>query len=118
MPIYEFRCRKCGKRSSVFTRSVIAEVKAACEHCRSRRLERLMSRVAVHRSGDDDFYDAALGGVDENDPKAMARWVRQMSEREGEPIDAETESALERMEAGDLLDDGDDGDGFDDDFSM
>ncbi|HEY5638805.1 MAG TPA: zinc ribbon domain-containing protein [Dehalococcoidia bacterium] len=118
MPIYEFRCTACRKRTSVFLRSVSAEVSAACEHCGSRRLERLFSRVAVHRSGDDGGFDeASLADVDEGDPRSMAKWVRKMSREMGEPLDAEMEGELERMEAGELPDDDDSDDGFEDDFA-
>jgi putative FmdB family regulatory protein len=114
MPIYEFRCDQCRRRSSVFTRSIGGEVAAVCSHCGSREMSRLISRVAVVRSEDDGLAgldESSLGDVDENDPKSMARWVRKMSHQMGEPLDAEMESELERMESGEMPDEfGDDGD--------
>ncbi len=118
MPIYEFRCERCRRRSSVFTRSIGGEVAAVCSHCGSREMSRLISRVAVLRSEDDTLAgldESSLGDVDENDPQSMARWVRRMSRQMGEPLDAEMESELERMEAGETPDDfgdGDDDEGF------
>src|SRR3970040_157175 len=103
MPIYEFRCQRCRRRSSVFTRSIGGEVEAVCSHCGSREMSRLISRVAVLRSEGDAFAGVdewSLGDVDENDPRSMARWVRRMSRQMGEPLDAEMESELERVEAG------------------
>lgn len=119
MPIYEYRCEKCRKRTSVFTRSVSATVTAACEHCGSKKLSRLFSRVAVRRSGDDTggFDESSLAGIDENDPRQMAKFIRKMSRDMGEPLDAEMESDLERMEAGELPDEGSDSDSFEDDFA-
>jgi len=108
VPIYEFRCNACRRRTSVFTRSIGAPAGAACEHCGSSHLSRLMSRVAVHRTeGDslDGFDETSLGDVDENDPRSMARWVRKMSRQMGEPLDAGMEADLERMEAGEMPDD-------------
>ena len=119
MPIYEFRCRRCRRRSSVFTRSIGGEVEAVCDYCGSREMSRLISRVAVVRSEDDAFAgldESSLGDVDENDPRSMARWVRQMSRQMGEPLDSEMESELERMESGETPDElGDDG-GDDEEF--
>src|SRR3990170_3122965 len=113
MPIYEFRCQRCRRRTSVFTRGISASVDAACSHCGSREMSRLISRVAVLRSEDDMFSgldESSLADVDENDPRSMARWVRKMSRQMGEPMDAEMETELERMEAGEMPDDfGDDG---------
>lgn len=119
MPIYEYRCEKCRKRTSVFTRSVSASVTAVCEHCGSKKMSRLFSRVAVRKSGDDfgGFDESSLAGIDENDPRQMAQFVRKMSREMGEPLDAEMESDLERMEAGDLPDDDGDSDSFEDDFA-
>jgi putative FmdB family regulatory protein len=120
VPIYEYRCGDCRRRTSVFTRSVSVSADAACEHCGSKNLQRLFSRVAVHRSGDsmDSFDESSLADVDENDPRSMAKFIRKMSREMGEPLDAEMESDLERMEAGDLPDDDfGGGDSFEDDFA-
>ena len=107
MPIYEFRCEDCRKRSSVFTRTVSDEVNATCDHCGSSKTSRLFSRVAVHRggSGDNGFNESSLADVDENDPRSMAKWIRKTHRDMGETMDAETESELERMEAGEMPDD-------------
>lgn len=108
MPIYEYRCADCRRRTSVFARSIGGEVRAVCSHCGSREMSRLISRVAVLHSDDDAFGgidESSFADVDENDPRSMARWVRKMSREMGEPLDAEAESELERMEAGEMPDD-------------
>ena len=120
MPIYEFRCHRCRRRTSVFTRSIGGPVKAVCSHCGSRDMSRLVSRVAVLHSEDDTFAgldESSLADVDENDPRSMARWVRRMSRQMGEPMDAETETELERMEAGEMPEDFGDGSDADDAFA-
>ncbi len=108
MPIYEFRCERCRSRTSVFARSIGAPVSAVCQHCGSPDLVRLISRVAVLRSEDDALSgldESSLAGLDENDPRSVARWVRRMSSQMGEPMDADMQADLERMEAGELPDD-------------
>lgn len=108
MPIYEFRCNACRRRSSVFSRTIGAPAHFVCEHCQSRDTARLMSRVAVVRpEGDfgDNFDQSSLGDVDENDPRSVARWVRKISRDMGEPLDSEMQADLERMEAGEMPDD-------------
>jgi putative FmdB family regulatory protein len=113
MPIYEYRCGKCGRRTSVFVRSMSADVRAACEHCGSRRLSRLVSRVTVVRSGGggdfDDIDDRMMAGVDENDPRSVARWARRMRDEMGEEMGPDFDQALEQMEGGQFPEeDGDD----------
>lgn len=41
-----------------------------------------------------------FSGVDENDPKAMARMMRKMSEMTGEKIDGEMEEVVRKLEEG------------------
>jgi putative FmdB family regulatory protein len=110
MPIYEYRCGNCARKVSVFFRSFNTVTDPVCPRCGGTNLTRLMSRVAVHRgtSGDggDDFgdgdgdFDNFLDGVDENDPRSVARAMRRMSDEMGEPIEPEMQEALTRMEAG------------------
>jgi putative FmdB family regulatory protein len=109
VPIYEFRCSACRKRTSVFVRSVTSVARPACEHCGSKKTERVFSRVAVLR-GDDgmDRAESSLGDVDENDPRSVAKWVRKMSREMGEPLDADMQTELERLESGETADDPDD----------
>jgi putative FmdB family regulatory protein len=121
VPIYEFRCNSCRRRTSLFTRSISAAVSGTCQHCGSGDLSRLFSRVAVLRSeGDVDsgLDESSLAGVDENDPRSIARWVRKMSREMGEPLDGEMVSELERMEAGEMPEDYPDGEsgGLEEDF--
>lgn len=106
MPIYEYRCQECGRRLSVFQRSMSAPVSAACDRCGSLHLERLMSRVSVVRSSDSilDSYDdeRMLADVDENDPRSVARWARRMGSELGEELGPEFDEMVERMEAGEM----------------
>ena len=122
MPIYEFGCNNCRRRTSVFTRSIGTPATVACEHCGSADLSRLISRVAVLRSDSNglpsNFDESSLGDIDENDPRSIARWVRKMSGQMGEPLDTEMEATLERLESGEMPDDLDgDTDAFEEEFA-
>ena len=37
MPIYEYRCRKCNRKSEIITFRVSEDVCAECSHCGSYR---------------------------------------------------------------------------------
>ena len=113
MPIYEYRCLDCGRKVSIFWRSLSAvnEKTAACDRCGSRRLTRLASRVRVLRgngSGDlgasgDDLDDALLNemaSLDENDPRALGRFMRRMAQESGEDLGPEFEEVVGRLEKG------------------
>ena len=62
MPIYEYRCGACGKRSSALLPS-FSSPDPACPHCGKSELKRMVSTFATVRSdGEDDF-----GGGDDFD---------------------------------------------------
>ncbi len=99
MPIYEYRCLACNKRTSVFVRSVTSPVTAACGHCGGKKLRRLMSKFAVH-GGKMSLDDPSSFDVDESDPRSMARWARQMQEEAGEDLGPEFDDMMPRIESG------------------
>ncbi|OLE02195.1 MAG: hypothetical protein AUG94_00910 [Actinobacteria bacterium 13_1_20CM_4_66_15] len=56
MPIYEYRCEECGKRSSALLGSY-SSADPACPHCGKHALRRLVSTFATVSSGEGDGGD-------------------------------------------------------------
>jgi len=106
MPIYEYGCVDCRKRVSVFFRSIkSAETQEAeCPLCKGKNMRRLMSRFSRVRSDESRLEGLAdpsnLAGLDENDPKSLARLMRKMSSEAGEDLGEEFSEMVERLEAG------------------
>ncbi|MGC8779623.1 MAG: FmdB family zinc ribbon protein [Anaerolineae bacterium] len=106
MPIYEYTCLDCKRRVSLLWRSFAdAESRqAVCPRCGGTNLTRLISRVAVVRSEEsrlDSLADPSnLEGLDENDPKSLARFMRKMANETGEDLGPEFTEVVERLEAG------------------
>lgn len=110
MPIYEYRCQACGKRFSVLTLRISETPQPECTKCGSRKAERLLSRFAMPKSDDarlDALSDPSkLSGIDENDPKSMARWMRKMGREMGEEFSGEDfDQMMDDVEGGDGNDD-------------
>jgi putative FmdB family regulatory protein len=118
VPIHEYRCAQCGRRFQQFFRS-FAEVRdpAACPHCGAAAVTRLPPRIRVVRSEESRLEDladpSALGGLDENDPRSVAKWAKRMGSELGEDMGPELDEALE--EAADEKTAGDGAGGLDDD---
>lgn len=113
MPIYEYRCRKCGKRFSVLTLRVSEVAEPQCDKCGSRAADRLMSRFAMPKSEEARMESLAdpsnLQGLDENDPKSVARWMRKMGKEMGDEIGGEDlDDMINEVETGEGGEDGGD----------
>jgi putative FmdB family regulatory protein len=111
MPIYEYECAKCHRRTSVLTMRISEKVDAVCQHCGSAKLARLMSRFAMPKSEEarmEALSDPAMfGDLDENDPKSAARVMRRLGKEMGDEMGGpEMDQAIEELERGDLGDDG------------
>jgi putative FmdB family regulatory protein len=110
MPIYEYICFDCRKRVSLFFRSMraAAEESPRCPDCEGERLRRLVSRVAVMKSEDSRLEEMAdpslMAGLESEDPRALAHFMRKMSDDMGEPLDPEMNEVIHRLEAGESPD--------------
>jgi putative FmdB family regulatory protein len=127
MPIYEYTCQNCRRRARVFmSYAEYDRATPACPHCGSANLKRRVGRVAFARSEgsrlDSLMDDESLAGM-EDDPRAMGRFMREMSQEMGEDMGDEFEEVAGRLEKGEspesieasMPDFGTAG-GFDDDF--
>lgn len=106
MPSYEYRCLNCRKRFSLFfSYSEYGTKPAVCPHCQSERVQRKIGRVRVARSDDSRMESLAdpanLAGLDE-DPRSLGRMMREMSKETGEPMGAEFDEVVDRLERGQM----------------
>lgn len=69
MPLYEYRCKKCGRRFSVLVGVTAEKAKRACPHCGGKQATKLISRVApiVRDDESDDLDDFDESEVDDED---------------------------------------------------
>jgi putative FmdB family regulatory protein len=120
VPIYEFYCAACHKVFNFLARTIDTEKRPACPACGRKGLDRWMSSFAISKNrqesdaGDDlppDMNEAEMErvmedfareaeGMDENDPRQMARVLRKLYDKTGMPLDENTAEAIRRMEAG------------------
>ena len=126
MPIYEYQCLKCGRCSSFLVRRISGHQPPACPKCGHPRMVRLLSRFAAFKGGKPaetappsagppppgglparpelpDLAEAELASM-EKDPRAMGRFMRTMAEQTGEPLPAEMNDVVRRLEAGESPD--------------
>lgn len=126
MPIYEYYCPDNHTIYQFFAKTLAQGKKVPrCPDNPKFRMKKLVSAFAVTSGGkkdeaaeskpapdagdsaEDARMEAAMGAmekefsnVDENDPRAMARMMRKMSELTGEKIDGEMEEVVRKLEEG------------------
>jgi hypothetical protein len=124
MPIYEFYCPDNNRIYQFYARTLAQGRRVpACPDNPKFRMQKVLSSFAVgggpaKESGEgaaggapegpgDARMEAAMGamerefsGVDENDPKAMGRMMRRMSEITGERLGVDMEEVVRKLEEG------------------
>ena len=104
MPNYPYRCLDCKKRFERFmTFSEYGVIPVHCPHCNSQNVQRRITRVRFARSEEsrlDDLSDMDnLEGL-EDDPRALGKMMRKMSNEMGEDVGPEFDEVVNRLEAG------------------
>ena len=106
MPLYEYLCLNCTKRSTILVLSLANQTPAICSHCASARVERILSRFASPKSEEARLESLAdpdnLAGLDEHDPQSMTRFMKKMGEEMGEDLGDDFSEAMESGAAGSL----------------
>ena len=125
MPIYEYYCPDNHTVYQFYAKTLAqGQTIPKCPHNPKFRMQKMLSSFAVTSGGklsdapppgnaggddsiDDARMEAAMGemerefsNVDENDPRAMARMMRRMSDLTGEKIDGEMEEVVRKLEEG------------------
>lgn len=151
MPIYEYYCPDNNTVYQFFARTLAQGAKVPrCPDNPSYTMERVLSSFAITGPGKPGGEEGAVGesaaakgegdprmeaalsamegefsSVDENDPRAMGRMMRRLSELTGEKIEGEMEEVVRKLEEGadpeeleESLGAGEAGEGMDDETGM
>jgi putative FmdB family regulatory protein len=101
MPIYEYICPSCNGRFQKLVRGFSDPAGLACPRCGGVEVRRAVSRVAVLKSEEsraDSLADASMfAGLDENDPKSIARWAKRLGKELGEDAGEDWDQLVEEM---------------------
>ena len=102
MPLFEFRCKSCGKRFTALVGMIANSAQSACPSCGGSDLAKLVSRFATARSEEEMLESLAdpdrAGDLD--DPSNMRRFVKEMGKELGEDMGDEFEEYLREAEEG------------------
>ena len=104
MPSYEFRCLDCKQRFEVYlSYEEYSRQEIHCTNCNSLSVQRQIGRIRIAQSEESRLEKMAdpanLAGL-EDDPKALAKMMRQMGSEMGEDMGPEYDEVLDRLEFG------------------
>ena len=106
MPSYDFRCKHCRHKFTVTyaTYDEVDEDTPHCPKCESTDLSRLITRVGIAMGEDARLERTAERfermGLDEEDPRSIGRFMREMSAEAGEDLGPEFDEVVGRLESG------------------
>ena len=110
MPIYEYYCKACGRQQSLlFMKIADVETSPRCQHCKRRRLTRLLSRFAYHQGEaarlsafdtsaprDESFY---------RDSRNVGLWAKKRAKQMGVDLGSQFDETVDKARSGKILDD-------------
>lgn len=104
MPKYEYRCLDCKRRFEVYlSYDEYGKQSVQCTYCNSEDVQRRIGRVRIAKSEESRLENLAdpsnLAGI-EDDPKALAKMMRQMGSEMDEDFGPEYDEVLDRLESG------------------
>ena len=105
MPIYEYTCGECGRLTSVFVKSMSAEVAATCKSCGGGNLKRALSRFAYHKSEQRilEEYGAEPRSLDDyKDPRQIGRWAERKFEEYGMELPDQAREMIDAAREGEF----------------
>ena len=101
MPIYEYLCPNCNGRFQKLVRGFNDPPGLACPRCADTNVRRAVSRVSVVKSEDTRFENMAdpsmLAGLDESDPRSIARWAKKLGKELGEEAGDDWDEMVDQM---------------------
>lgn len=104
MPAYEYRCQQCQTMFEVvMSYEEYDQKNIHCPACDSEQIRRIIRPVRITRSEEDRFQQyadpALLNAIDE-DPRALGKMMRDISDEMGEDMGPEFDEVVDRLEKG------------------
>lgn len=106
MPIYEFRCKGCNARVSIFFKTMKVDATGTCERCGSEDLVRVFSSFRVLRTPFDigSFNKKELlDGVNYTDSQSMANMFKRMQDTFQDEPNEHMDEMVQRLEYGEAV---------------
>jgi len=107
MPIYEYRCAACKRKTDVFVRTMTEPESLQCRHCGGKELTRAVSKFAVGKTTQqvwEGSEEPALHNSDEyyKDPRNIGRWTEKRMAELGVDMPEEAREMIDAARDGEM----------------
>lgn len=107
MPLYEYRCKSCGRKFTALVGMTAEPDDGSCPHCGSKEASRLVSRFRRGRTEDDrvdELSDRLEVMGEPEEPNEMRGLVKEMGKAMDDDMSEEMEEMFEADMEGKLED--------------
>ncbi len=109
MPIYEFRCQDCQRKTSVFVRSISSPIDTVCSFCGSKELIRLISSFGISKTIGSVHEASGEPGMFTSpdyyrDPRNIGRWTEKRFAEMGMDMPSEVQGMIDAAREGEMPD--------------
>ncbi|MFH2012170.1 MAG: zinc ribbon domain-containing protein [Pseudomonadota bacterium] len=109
MPIYEYECNNCQRKMSFLILKTSEAFTLKCKSCGSKDLNRLLSRVAYHKSESDRMAEfntsRSLGEDFYKDSRNVGLWAKKRAQELGADLGSEFDEVVDKARTGKILED-------------
>ena len=108
MPIYEFICQSCRRKSSFLIRDTSASFSLKCPFCGGSNLSRTISGFAYHKSLKTIWEESGEPALHPSDdyykrPENIGRWAEKKFEEVGQEMPTQLKEKIRAAREGELL---------------
>jgi putative FmdB family regulatory protein len=107
MPIFEYECQQCHAISTFLILKTDEAAKVACKGCGSKKLSKIISRVAYHRSESDRLaeFDSRKPQGEEfyKDSRNIGLWAKKRAKELGADLGPKFDEIAESARTGKIL---------------
>jgi len=105
VPIYEFICQDCHKKTSILVRSISESITPTCRFCGSANLSRIVSSFAYHKSLQtvwEESGEPSLHPSDDyyKDPRNIGRFAEKKFKDMGEEMPSHLKEEIQAAREG------------------
>jgi putative FmdB family regulatory protein len=106
MPLYEYKCKECGRINTALILKPREEEKLQCGRCRSPDLDRILSRFALHKTEAQrvDEFDPLSQRSDSfyKDDRNVGLWAKKRMKQLGVDLGSGFDETVEKARSGKL----------------